>query len=453
MNIIIAGAGKVGGTLTKILTAEGHDVTVIDRDLQVVNDISNKADVACVLGSATNPESLSEAGAKEADIIIAATEVDEINMVCGMAAKGLGTKHVIARIRDTEYLTQREFFQNTLGLSFIINPEYESAKEISRTLRFPGAQRVDEFSKSQAELIEYRVRADSRCKGIPLLQLSQVFKAKVLAGAVVRGNEAIIPNGDFVLCEGDVVTFVGSAKELRKLFIAMGEYKKPVKNAVIMGGGRIAVYLTALLEETGIEVTIIENDPERCKALTDLAPDAKIIYGDARKNEVLSEEGVGTADAFVALTGNDADNIITSIYASKCGVDKIVTKVDSEHYTDILDLDTTITPKTVIAQQIARYVRALNNSQASSSIETLYRLANGKAEALEFKVAENSRCAGIPLKELKLKPNVLVAAIIRRNKTVLPDGATEILPGDHAIIVTTPGWLTELDNIAEEADA
>ena len=452
MKIIIAGAGRVGKTLAKTLSAEGHDITVIDQDAEVVGLVSNSVDVICVEGGATNPETLTEAGAAEADVIIAATQIDEVNMVCGIVAKKLGTKHVVARIRDTEYITQSDFFQDSLGLSYIINPEYESAREIARILRFPGAARVDEFSKSKAELVEYRVHAESRCKGMSLIKFSQTFRAKVLVGAVEREGDAIIPKGDFVLSEGDRLSLVGSARELRKLFTAMGEYRRPVKNAVIMGGSRIAVYLTSLLEETGTNVTIIERDQERCLALTELAPDARIICGDARKNEVLAEEDIESADAFVALTGDDADNIITSLYAGKCGVEKVITKIDSGQYTDILDLDTTIIPKMVISQQIARYVRALSNVQ-ESSIETLYHLAGGKAEAVEFRVAENSRCAGIPLKDLKLKPNVLVAALIRGKKTVLPDGATEILPGDHAIIVTTTGWLKELDDIAEEEEA
>ena len=442
MKIIIAGAGKIGYSVASILSDEGHDIIVIDNNPAVINNLSNNLDVICVEGSAANPETLTEAGAADADLIMAAMRSDEMNMVCGISARKLGTKHVIARIRDTGYMKQTEFLREALGLSVIVNPELECAKEISRILRFPSAIRVDAFSKGSAEIIEHRIL---------LKDMVGSFSAKVLVGVVERGGEAIIPNGNFTLKAGDLISVTGASQELRKFFVAAGQYRKRVKNTMIMGGGRIAVHLTRLLMESGIAVTIVEADRTRCEELCDLVPGARIICGDATRGDILLEEGIKSSDAFVALTGDDGDNIITSIYAKQSGVGKIVVKVNREYYSDILEssgIDCVVTPKTLISQQLARYVRAMSNS-VGSSMETLYRLADGKVEALEFKVAEGSACVGIPLKTLRLKPNIIISALVRGSSTIIPDGETVIKPGDHAVIVTRAGRLKELDSIVE----
>ena len=312
MKIIVVGAGKVGYSVAKILSEEGHDITVIDRDPETITHLSNELDVICVEGSATNHETLLGAGAAEADLLMAATQQDEVNMVCGITARKLGTKHVIARIRDTEYLRQTEFLREVLGLSITINPEYECAKEIARILRFPSAARVDTFSKGSVEIVEHRVREHGKLDGMQLKDLSSVCGAKVLVSVVERGGEAIIPNGEFTLHAGDRLSITGATKELRKFFMAMGQYKKPVRNVMIMGGSRIAVYLTRLLQESGIGVSVIDRSPERCEHLCDILPGANIVCGDATRSEVLLEEGIRTTDAFVALTGDDGDNIITT---------------------------------------------------------------------------------------------------------------------------------------------
>ena len=335
MKIIVVGAGKVGYSVAKILSEEGHDITVIDRDPETITHLSNELDVICVEGSATNHETLLGAGAAEADLLMAATQQDEVNMVCGITARKLGTKHVIARIRDTEYLRQTEFLREVLGLSITINPEYECAKEIARILRFPSAARVDTFSKGSVEIVEHRVREHGKLDGMQLKDLSSVCGAKVLVSVVERGGEAIIPNGEFTLHAGDRLSITGATKELRKFFMAMGQYKRPVRNVMIMGGSRIAVYLTRLLQESGIGVSVIDRNPERCEHLCDILPGANIVCGDATRSEVLLEEGIRTTDAFVALTGDDGDNIITSLYAKKRAVGSIVTKVNREHFTEI----------------------------------------------------------------------------------------------------------------------
>ena len=451
MKIIIAGAGKIGFSVASILSDEGHDITVIDNNPSTINNLSNNLDVICIEGSATNSETLREAGAADADLIMAAMRSDEMNMVCGISARKLGTRHVIARIRDTGYLRQTEFLREALGLSVIVNPELECAREISRILRFPSAIRVDAFSKGSAEIIEHRVIPGSKLDGMQLKDMLSAFNAKVLIGVVERGGEALIPNGNFTLQAGDLFSATGDTRELRRFFTAAGQYRKPVRSVMIMGGGRIAVHLSRLLQDVGISVTIVEADRQRCDELCDLLPDARIIYGDATRGDILLEEGLKAADAFVALTGDDGDNIITSLYAKRCGVGKIVVKVNREYYSDILEssgLDSVVTPKTLISQQLARYVRAMSNS-VGSSMETLYRLAEGKVEALEFKVAECAACVGVPLKTLRLKPNILISAIVRGNRTIIPDGETVISPGDHAVIVTRSGWLKNLDSIVE----
>lgn len=453
MKIIIAGAGRIGGALAEMLTDEGHDITIIEKNPDTITQMSNKVDAICVQGSATIAEVLEEAGAKTADLVIAATEQDEVNMVCGISAKKLGTGRVVARVRDPEYLNQREFLGDALGLDEIINPEYECAKEISRILRFPRASRVDTFSQSSAEIVECKVRDGSAFDGIQLNQFEHAFKARVLVAAVERDGKAIIPRGDFTVKAGDRLNIIGSAKELKKLFTASGEYRKPVKRVVIMGGGRIAVYLSRLLADNDIGVTVVEKNRARCEELTDLLPNPDdVICGDATVSDVLHEEGIQEADAFVALTGDDGDNVITSLYAAGCGVAKVVTKVNREHYADILDdspLDSIVTPKKIIAQQITRYVRGID-SPAGSRIETLYRIADGKVEALEFAIEENCRCTDTELKKMHLKPNVLIASITRDGKTIIPDGNATIRTGDRAIVVTTSGWLKNIDSIVED---
>lgn len=451
MKVIIAGAGKSGYSVAKTLAAEGHDVTIIDKEIRVIDGISNALDVICVEGSITNPETLIEAGAENADLIVAAARSDEVNMVCGIASRKLGTKHVIARIRDSEYLSQTEFLRETLGLSVIVNPEYECAKEISRILRFPGAVRVDAFSKGSVEIMEHRVVPGGKLDGVMLKDLSSLFGATVLVSVVERGGEAIIPNGFFTLKAGDRLSITGASKQLRRFFAALGLYKKPVRNVMIMGGGRISESLAKLLIESGIAVTIMEVDKARCDELCDLVPNARIIRGDATSSDVLLEEGLVGYDAFVALTGDDGDNIITSMYAKSCGVNKVVVKVNREYYGEIMTnagLDSIVTPKALIAQQIARYVRAMDNS-AGSSMETLYRLAEGKAEALEFIVGRNEKCIGVPLKMLHLKENVLLSALVHGSKTIIPDGDSVLEPGDHAVVVSKTGMIKQLGDMIE----
>lgn len=452
MKIIIAGAGRIGGTLAEVLCDEGHDITVIDNDPDTIEHISVDADVICILGSATDSDVLSEAGAEKADLLIAATQSDEVNLVCGISSKKLGTKHVIARVRDPQYLGKAEFLQNTFGITLAVNPELECAKEISRILRFPGASRVDSFSKGSAEIVEHRITAGGPLDGLALKDLYPKFGAKILISLVERNGDAVIPNGQFVLKGEDRLSITGAPNELKKFFTATGAYKKPVKTVIIMGGGRISVYLSRILCDSGMSVSVIEIDRDRCDDLCQLLPDVRIIFGDATKSDVLLEEKVGSSDAFVALTGDDGKNIITSMYASSCGAGKTIVKVNHEHFAGMIyesPLSSIIVPKDVVTEQIIKYVRALSNSSESSSIETLYKLADGSAEAIEFRIPEDSVLTGIPLKDLKLKKDVLIAGITRENKFIVPDGSSVIYPGDNAVVVTASGWLKEFDEIAD----
>ena len=453
MKIVIAGTGKVGRTVAAVLSEEENDVTVIDLDPETVSLVSNDLDVICVEGNAADPEALRGAGVASADLVVAATEKDEVNMVCGIASRKLGAKHVIARIRDPLYLHQVAFLRDAMGLSQIINPEYECAKEISRILRFPGASRVDAFSKGSVEIVEHRIPEKGALDCVALRDLGTRFGARVLVALVEREGNALIPNGSTVLRSGDRLSITGSSRELRRFFVAIGEYKRPVRRVMIMGGGRTAVYLTRLLEESGIDVTIVERSRERCDLLCDLVPQAHIVCGDATFSDVLQEDGIATVDGFVALTGDDGDNIITSLYARSCRVEKVVTKVNHEHFADILNdsgLDSIVSPKEIVALQLARYVRGLSDS-AGSSVETLYRLVDGKVEVLEFQVLEESACVHVPLRELRLRENILISALIRGSRTILPNGSTVIMPGDHAIVVTAAGRLRSLDEILESA--
>ena len=452
MKIIIAGAGKIGYAIAAALSGEGHDLTVIDKNPQAINKMSNELDVICIEGSATDSETLREAGAEQADLMVAATISDEVNMICGISARKLGTAHVVARIRDTEYLRQSEFLRDALGLSVTVNPEYECAKEISRMLRFPSAVRVVSFSRGSVEIAEHRVEKGDRLDGVELKMLGQTVDAGVLVSVVERDGHAIIPHGDFVLSAGDRLSVTGSPKGLRKFFAAAGKQKKRIKTVMIMGGGRIAVYLAHLLDESGMAVTIVEKSRQRCDELCDLAPNANIICGDATRSDVLIEEGIRNVDAFVALTGEDGDNVITSIYARSCGVGTVVTKVNREHFAEIVEgygLERVVAPKDLVAQKLALYVRAMEASRGSS-METLYKMADGLVEALEFRVYESSRCINIPLRELKLRKGVLICALIRGSRSLIPDGSTCILPGDHAVVVSAAGRLRALDDILED---
>ena len=458
MRIIIVGAGKVGYAVASLLARERHDITVIDRDPETLAYVSNALDVICVEGSGTDFDLLEEAGAGTADMILAATGRDEVNIVCCTAAKRIAAEHgntdlqTVARVRDPQYTKQTSRLQNGFGLSATVNPERETASEIARILQLPAALRVDTFFGGRLELVEFRVPADSELDGLMLKDLPKTFRTKVLVCAVERDDRAQSPNGDFILRRGDRLSIAASRRELRRFFKAAGASRRGVRNVLIVGGGRIAVYLARELEENGIDVTVVEKEKSRCDVLCELLPKASILCGNGTKREVLQEERLRSLDAFAALTGFDEDNIIVSMYAATCGVGKVVTKVNDEHLIDMLEdsnLDCFVTPKQIVAQTLARHVRAMENA-SGSSVEALYRLMDGQVEALEFRVSERSRCVGVPLRELRLRRGILIASILRGDEFTIPDGSASILGGDRIVVVTTFSGLNDLDEILEE---
>ncbi|MBQ2895791.1 MAG: Trk system potassium transporter TrkA [Oscillospiraceae bacterium] len=451
MKILIIGAGKVGLAIARQLTNEGHDIAVVDSNAEKIAQVSDMYDVITLEGSGTNFSVLREAGVQDSDLVIAATGSDDINMVVSVAASHLGATYVAARMKDPEYNSERAFLREAYGMSAVFNPDLGAASEISRILQFPTAARVETFARGRAELVEYRIPSGSSMDGLALKDLAKTFKARVLVCAVERGGVVSIPKGDFVLRCGDRLNISGARPELRRFFAAVGAYKKPVRSAMLLGGSRIAGYLARNLIDAGIRVTIIERRRERCEMLFDLLPEASIVCGDGCKQEVLLEEGIRDADAFVALTGFDEDNIIVSMYAQDCGVGKVVTKISDDHFVPMLQrsgLDCFICPKVLAASEIVRYARAIQNAEGSS-VETLYRLNDDKVEALEFVVGAGSRCVERPLKDLRLREHVLIAAVIHGNECIIPNGNTVIHPGDRAVVVTTGAGLRDLDAILE----
>ena len=451
MKILIAGAGRIGSAVAAALAVEGHDITIIEQSQEVVSSVSNALDVITIVGSAANPETLQDAGAADADLVIAATQYDEINMICGITAGKLGAKYVIARIRDPQYLASREFFHNSLGISMIINPEQACAAEISRILRFPGADQVDTFADGRVEMARVRIAEDSELAGLSLKDLPSRYRAKVLVCIAERDGKAIIPNGDFVITPNDRITIAGTPREMRRFFIPAGLYRRPIRSAMLMGGSRIALYLARNMLDNNIDVTILERDRNRCDELSEQVPGANIIWGDASRTDILLEEGLAETDAFLSLSGDDGSNIVASLSAKSCHVPKIITKINRTDLSEILaatGLEIIVNSRELVVEQITRCARAMMES-VGSSMETLYRMADGKVEALEFLVNEDSRCADIRLRDLKLKPNVLICAINRGGDILIPGGNDRILPGDRVILVALTGRCSTLDDMME----
>ena len=452
MKILIAGAGKVGLAITKLLDSEGHDISILDCDAEKLGHISDAYDVFTLEGTATDLDLLREADAGSADLCIAVTGSDETNLVCAVVSRYLGAKQVVARVRDIKYNRQRAKLAECFGLSAMFNPDLEAAREIARILQFPSAVRVETFARGRLELVEYSVPAGSKLNGMPLNQLGQRYNTRILICAVEHDGKVCIPNGDFVLHDGDRLSIAGPRRELKRFFTAMNAYMRPVRSALLLGGSRSAAHLSRVLMEEGVDVTIIERRRERCEELAELLPGASVINGDGTKQEILLEEGLRTTDAFVALTGFDEDNIIVSMFARNCGVGKVVTKLSDDHFIPMLKtsgLDCFVCPKLLAASEIARYVRAMGNAADSSSVDNLYRLIDNQIEALEFAVGAQSRCVGKALRDLHTKNDVLIAGLLHGDTYIVPNGNTVISAGDKAVVVTTQRGLRELDSILE----
>ena len=444
MYIIIVGLGKLGSTLTKQLSTEGHDIVVVDPDNSVVSSTVDAYDVMGICGNGATYEVLKEAGAAKAKLIIAATGSDELNILCCLFAQHMGTENTIARVRNPDYAGQSQFLRNDLGISMTVNPEYETANEISRIIRFPSAANLDSFAGGRVEIARVRIHSDNPLCDMPIHEMRKKTKAKVIICAVQRNDSVFIPSGDFVLHCDDVISITGTRAELSSFMKQTGVYKQKIKNVMIVGGGRIAYYLAKLLSDTGRNIKLIELNDERCRHMSDMLDDVTVIHGDGTDQDILEEQCIDGQDALIALTGIDEENIIVSMYAESKGVNKVITKVNRHSYSILNDigLETVVSPQIVAGNLVTRYVRALHNSAGNSQIQTLYKLVGGKVEAAEFIVPEDAGYLNIPFKELELMPNLLIGCIIRNGKIIFP-GGDDVMKANDSVIVVTAGRIIE----------
>lgn len=452
MKIIIVGIGKVGYTLAKYLSAEENDVAVIDKSQEAIDRAGDSLDILCVRGSGLSTSALLEAGVRETDLIIATTPGDEINMLCCLTAKRLGAKNTVARIRDPEYAREVSVLKRELGLNMIINPELEAANEIGRVLRFPTAINVETFAARKVELVAFRVKKGDKIVGRNLAGIMSEIKLPVLFCTAVRGEKVIIPDGNFIPAEEDLMYIAGKPSAITEFFKYEGKYQKQVKTAVIVGGGRIAYYLGLGMSRLGMKIKIIEQNKKRCQELDELLPECTIIHGDGTDAQVLEEEQVESAGAVVTLTGRDEQNLLTALYASRLQVPKVIAKINRGNYEGIIKemgVDSVISPKNVTSAQIIRYVRALRNT-IGSNVETLHKIADGRAEALEFIARKGSRNLDVPFKDIRFKKHFLVASIVRKGEIIIPTGNDCIKVDDNVIVITRSSNVNDLNDIFEE---
>ncbi len=439
MKIIIAGDGKVGLALTRLLSEEGHDLVTIDSNRDVLEKNARMYDAMTVAGNCATMMTLREAKVEQADVLIAVTSADEINLLCCLTARKMNpTLHTIARVRSPEYIEQLYLMRQDFGLSMIINPEREAAKEIFRLLKIPGFLKRETFAKGRVEIVELRIVERSLLENVILNHLTHALNGcRVLVCAVIRDGRAFIPTGDTTLRRGDHIYVTAPVTVLSELVKLLGIPQKKIRYAMLIGGGRVSYYLSQSLIGAGVRVKIIEQKPERCRELAGVLPRASIIEGDGSSQSVLDTEGIADTDALVTLTGLDEQNVITSLYGSAKGVPHVITKVNRMESTGMLEnlsVGSVVSPKELCCANIVQYVRAMQN-QTGAAV-TLHRIADGRVEALEFVINKNSRYIGEPLKKLRLKPNILISCITRKGKTELPDGNSSYQIGDTVIVVT-----------------
>ncbi len=449
MKIIIVGCGKVGTTLAEQLNRENHDLTLIDCDSEALQSISDSTDVMSVTGNGAVYQVQMEAGIKEADLLIATTNSDELNMLCCLIAKKAGNCHTIARIRNPEYSAEINYIREELNLSLAINPELAAAREIARLLRFPNAIKIELFAKGRIELLKFMIPKDSILDRMKVMDVVSRLKSNVLICAVERGDDVVIPDGNFEMRGGDKISFIAPHADCADFFRKAGIENNTVNSAMFVGGGKLTVYLAKALADTKIKIKIIEQDEERCRILSELLPHAMIIHGDGSDQKLLLEEGIRQTEAFASLTGFDEENILLSLYAASQSRAKLITKVNKiafENVINALNLGSVIYPKMLTADIILQYVRAMQNSMGSN-IETLYKIVADKAEALEFRVRGDSPVLGIPLEKLRTRNNLLVACINRNGRIIMPRGKDTLEAGDTVIIVTTHTGLNDLKDI------
>lgn len=451
MNIVIVGDGKVGATLVEYLSLENHNIVVIDRDPKVVGNMVNNFDVMGICGNGASYDIQVEAGVSDADVFIAATSSDELNILSCLVAKKIGAQHTIARVRNPEYLKQLPFFKDSLGLSMVINPELDAANEIAKVLRFPNAINIESFYRGKVDLAELKLEDGNPLCDMKLMDIFNTFKYRVLICAVQRKNEVVIPRGDFVLQKGDKIHVTAPRGVLVKFLKQLGVYKHSTKDIMIIGGGKMGYYLARQLSETGgYNVKIIEIDTDRCEHLCENLPNVNIVNGDGTDKATLLEQGLNHQDAFVALTRIDEENIISAMYASAVGIRKTVAKVNRVSY-DVLEsigVDSAFSSKAIAANRIIGYVRALENS-GESSVQTLYKLVGGQVEALEFIINDDFKGIDVPLKDLEINKDTLIAAIVRNHQVMFPSGNDAIELGDSVIVVSKSQKLRSINEIFE----
>lgn len=450
MKIVIIGDGKVGYKLAKQLSVENYDVVMIDSNEKKMRFAVDRLDIACVTGDGASAEVQKQADVPHADLVIACTSADECNMLSCLIARRLGAKHTIARVRNPVYFGQIGLLKEDLHLSMAVNPELIVADEISRLLLFPDASKIETFVKGRVELIEFPIPENNRVIGMSLAEMYNKLQIKVLVCAVEHCGEVLIPDGDYVIRKGDRLHIAASHREVELFFKILGKHREKIRRVIICGGGRVAYYLSVQLCSLGMQVKIIEKNEARCEELCELLPKAVIINGDATDHDLLIEEGIEDADAFVSLTGMDEENIITSLFAKSQGIDKIIAKVNEDRRARMVEdfgIDSIVSAKTATADAILSYVRARKNSQGSANVETMYQLVDEQVEALEFIIKSETRYTGIPLKNLSLKPNNLIACIARKRQIIIPGGDDCMEVGDSVIVVTMEKRLEDIEDI------
>ncbi len=448
MKIIIIGDGKTGYSLAENLSKEDNDISIIDKNAEALRKADEYLDVRCIKGNGVSTSILAEAGINECDLLIAATASDEMNMVCCLTGKKLGATHTVARIRDPEYADELSLLKTELGLDLVFNPERAAAREIARMLRFPQAMNVEIFAKGRVEMIEVRVTDAMPIVGMKLRDISSKMSSSLI-GAVLRGNEAIIPKGDFEILTGDTIYIVGKPDNISGFLKYIGLYSQKVKNVMIIGGGRIAYYLAKALDEAGMRVKIIELDHDRCIALSELLPHAIIIHGDGSDEAVLLSENLSDMGAFVSLTGRDEDNFMAALLAKQAGVSKVVAKINRLNYIGIIKkagIDSVINPSLITTNIILRYVRGMKNV-LDNPLESLYRIVNDQAEAVEFSIHEQTAFLDVPLRKLRLVEGVLLAVLVRKNEVIIPHGDDVLKRGDSVIIISKVRKIYSLNDI------
>lgn len=443
MKIIIIGAGKVGYTLAENLSNENNDVTVIDKSSDALEKTEDNLDVMCIKGNGVSTNILLEAGIDQADLLIAVTGSDEINMVCCLTGKKLGVLHAVARVRDPEYADELSLLKDQIGLDFVINPEYAAAEEIAHSLGFSSAINVERFASGRVRMIQLKVTPEMSIIGKTVKQIDKESSSSVLIGIIIRNNEAIVPDGNSVIEESDIIYVIGKVSNIYKFCRVHGKYPEKIKNAMIVGGGRITYYLYRLLAAMGVNIKIIEIDRERCMELSDLIPNALIINSDGTEEEVLLSENINNMDAFISVTGIDEENLMSSLLAKRLGAKKIITKISRGNYINIvgeLGIDTIISPKQITSNQILKYVRG-------NTLKSLLRIMEGEVEIFEFVVDKSSRFLNRPLKDMSISSDTIIATIVRKNEVVVPHGNDTIKKGDRLIVITKEKNINDFSNL------